>query len=152
MKTDPHPLDVEALSQGDYIPPTRVAEIIGVPIDQAESQPFRCGLLQLVTELERRLLEIGRNWTLVTRHSGIRVLTDKEAHPHNNSGVGNKLRGAKYRLFKLTGVDRAKLDSEGQRKFDYDLMTRTLQIQALEAAEKRKLPFMTDKPRLSDKT
>ena len=123
-----YPLDIEALEKGDHIP-VEMCE----PYTKSKDRHHRLYSLeleQLKASIEKRLAEMGRNWTLWCPRGGISVLTDKEASTENKRRFDLHGRARKRRLSKMLGVDVSNLDSDTQRSHEHSTVCMTMEVAA----------------------
>lgn len=131
---DIYPLDIEALEKGDHIP-VEMCEPYTKSRDRNHKFYSR-ELEQLKEKIERRLQDMGRNWTLNCPRGGITVLTDADAATENKRQFDLHVRGMSRRLHKNLGVDTSKLDNDTKRQHEHNVVSMTMQVAACKRARR----------------
>lgn len=129
---DIYPLDIEALEKGDHIP-VEMCEPYTKCKDR-NNKAYSRELEQLKEKIERRLQDMGRNWTLNCPRGGITVLTDADAATENKRRFDLHVRGMSRRLHKNLGVDTSNLDNDTKRQHEHNVVSMTMQVAACKRA------------------
>jgi hypothetical protein len=132
---DIYPLDIAALEKGDHIP-VEMCEPYTKSRDR-NNKAYSLELEQLKEKIEKRLQDLGRNWTLSCPRGGISILTDAEAATENKRRFDLHVRGMGRRLRKNMGVDASPLDSDTRKSHEHNIISMTMQVSACKRARRQ---------------
>jgi hypothetical protein len=137
-----YPLDVAALEKGDTIP----AELCEqhTKCKDMKSPRYPLELLDLRERIDLELRKQGRNWTLVCKSLGIKVLTDEEASIENERSFKAHQRALGRRCAKNMSVDVSRLSPDRVRPHEHEVLAQQMILAAGKRA-RRQLSLATHK-------
>lgn len=103
-----------------------------------EEAIYSVRMLALVTEVQRSLVEAGKQCHVCVRDAGLYILTDEETPDYALSSFERARRTINRAHFVNQGADRLQMTSDAQRKHDRALAVGAAYSQAI-ARERRKL-------------
>lgn len=147
-----HPLDFDALQQGDYISPSQVTDATK-RVGEANPPPpgtdsFRHRMLELRTAIINHMRQIGREWTVKCEGHGLRILTDPEALAYNPKRFAAGKRTMVGANRRLRGINPANLIREDRQRLEEVKRQQAMEITALLHAEDQcQIPLCEPTPR-----
>ncbi len=133
MAVEYYPLDYAALSDGDVISESRIAEVLNA---KPGTDKFAFGQMELVASIKREGLARDKVFTITTeRGVGIRILEGAEASNHNKKRTREAVRLVVRSHFQNMAVDVAKMTDAEVAEHTRELQVEGFYVQAITRAK-----------------
>lgn len=152
ISTAKHPMDIAALTKGQYIPPEDVEQIVGILRTDADA--YNLALLKLRDKIEDDSDAAGYPLQLRQKDKGLLVMTDEEAVDYRAKRFADGLRTSGRQMRMATKIDSDQLCAESKVKLTNNLARQGAMLQAMRHARRvadRRIAKAQDTPLLDCK-
>jgi len=129
-----YPLDIAALEKGDVIPPELCERHLGMKRTDIRYGQSLVSFRDLVL---RGLRRMGRQWTVTTPQSSVKILTDSEAASYNRKEFNRYTSAAGRRFRDNLGVDPSRLQADERRTHEHTLTSQATQLEFIRRAKRQ---------------